>query len=289
MSTPTDPIHIGDTAGLIRQTGGTVRMSSDGLVEATVIYKCPSAIYVANLPTPKQPHPDFPSLLLFEFAGVEEEGAIYRLEYIYKGVFGSIDLLLLMQETFTVNTTQEPVETHYSFSQPFENPPVTAAQLAAIQAALDNNVTNIVAMTAWPANQDPNNPPPTWVPITAGSAPWFLWKLKRRGIESYLRPGITAQLRYVKQATSSGSPIHLSTTYLNKVGTTDHVTDAWNAIQSIDPSAAVGNRTWLLSGISWTLMGNAFTITEDHTLSGPTGWIPYLYTPGYTPTAPYYA
>lgn len=258
----TTPILIGAISGLTRQAGDTIRMSADGIVEAMVSYKCPSSIYVANLPAPLQAHPDFASLLLFEFSGVREDGEIYRFDYIYKGVFGSENLFALMQENVTVNTTQEPIETLYKFAYPFDSPPVSTAQLAVIQQAMENNIQDITTMSS------------TAAPFVAGSPAWTLWKLKRMGVESYLRPGVTAQLRFVAAA-SSGAPI--SGDYLNKVGTTDHVTTAWGHARSIPATA--GSRTWLFSGVSWTLMGNALTVTEDHMLSGPTAWIPYIYTP----------
>jgi len=271
---------VGAKSAFTRQPGGTIAMQADGTVEATVGYKGPTALYRQFLPTPLMPHPDFPSLKLYEFRGEEEQGEIYSYVFTYRGVFASADLFLLMQESMTVNTTQEPLETFYKFSTPFTSQPLTAMMIAQVRAALEWNV-DITTMTGWPTVADPNLPqPPTWTNVTAGtpgdwttgSLAWHLWYLKQRGIESYLQVAGTAQLTFTQPDTAVPTP-----DYLNRVGTLDHATTAWTRSVTVS-KAVIGTRDWLFSGVSWRRAGGALVMTEDHSLSGPQGWNPALYT-----------
>ncbi len=254
----TGPILQGNTTTYERQPTGTLKLFADGSVEAVETYKGDYAKRLPNLPIPLQEHPDFPSLKLYEFAGAKEEGNIYRYENIYKGVYGGIDLLTLMQTDVQMMTSNEPVETFWKFSYPYSAPPVTNSLMANVQSALDANVSNITSI--FPA-------------ITSGTPAYELWQLRRRGIEAYRMMNLTARLSYV-QATSHPP----TAAFAIQVGTVP--TAPTTALQRALDSGYVPTptiRNYLFNGLSWRVAGGVISINEEHQLSGPNQWNPYLY------------
>jgi hypothetical protein len=277
------PFHVGNTTSYERQPTGTLKLFADGSVEAVETYKGVYSLRLANLPIPLASHPDFPSLKLYEFAGSKEEGEIYKYENIYKGVYAGINLLDLMQTDVQVMTSNEPVETFWKFSYPVGSPPtppVTNVLLAQVQAALDANLPDITAISAgaWPKTTNgvdtkPYDGAPNWVAITSGSPAYELWNLRRRGIDSYRMMNLTARLSYVQPTTTPptaefaiqvGTVPASNTTALQKAITLGYV-----------PTPSV--RNFLFNGLNWKVAGGAITITEEHQMSGPNKWQPYLY------------
>lgn len=251
-------IQVGNKQTYERQPTGTLKLYADGSVEAVETFKGVYEKRLENLPVPLQPHPDFPSLQLYEFAGAKEEGNIYRYENIYKGVYAGIDLFTLMQTDVQMMTSTEPVETFWKFSYPFTSPPVTNSLLANIQAALDANVADITAV--YPA-------------ITSSTPAWQLWNLRRRGIDAYRMMNLTARLSYV-QPTSTPP----TAAFAIQVGTVPaSSTTALARAQAKDYVPKTTIRNFLFNGLSWRVAGGVISITEEHQLSGPNQWNPYLY------------
>ena len=257
---PSGAIQRGNTQTYERQPTGTLKLYADGSVEAVETFKGVYSKRLANLPTPLQPHPDFPSLKLYEFAGAKEEGEIYRYENIYKGVYAGIDLFTLMQTDVQMMTSNEPVESFYKFSYPYSAPPVTNTLMSQIQAALDANVADITAV--YPA-------------ITSSTPAWQLWNLRRRGIDAYRMMNLTARLSYVQP--TSNPP---TAAFAIQVGTVPaSKTTALTRAQAAGyvPTSTV--RNYLFNGLNWKVAGGVISITEEHQLSGPNQWNSYLYAP----------
>lgn len=272
--------QIGNVQTYERQPTGTLKLYADGSIEAVETYKGVYAKRMENLPVPLQAHPDFPSLKLYEFAGSKEEGNIYKYENIYKGVYSGIDLFTLMQTDVQMMTSNEPVETFWKFSYPYTSPPVNNILLAQIQAALDANLPDITAISAgpWPVTSNgidtkPYAGAPAWTAITVNSPAWQLWNLRRRGADSYRMMNLTARLSYV-QPTS----VPPTSDFAIQVGTVPATSTA--ALVRAQASGFVPKssvRNYLFNGLSWRVAGGVISITEEHQLSGPNQWNPYLY------------
>lgn len=268
----------GNTQTYERQPTGTLKLYPDGSCEATETFRGTYAKRLENLPVALQPHPDFPTLKLFEFLGSKEPGEIYQYACVYKGILPDTDVWALMQEDVTLMSAQEPVETFWRFSYPWNDPPVTTTLLSQVQAAIDANVADITAV--YP-NIDPEGD-------ASGKAAYNLWLLRRRGIDSVKVPQLSVRLSYVADA-SLGSwyltvrrliSLYVGTIALDSDGT-------YLAINRARSVPTPGNfefgsdedrkRNYLLNGVSWRLQGNLLNVSEDYLLSGRSGWVPYLY------------
>jgi len=186
------------------------------------------------------PAPNFPSLLCYESDVDREPGGILRITSIYKGVFATNPNQLAQHESQRT-LTEAPIETHPKFALPRDNPPVSSAKLAAIELALQNNT----------------GPGKDWEPIVK-----MLFEKKRRGLDSYLKPGAIYKKTYVQREIPGSSD-------LNKVGKI--VTPGSPA-----PSPPSG-WDYLMMGLSWTKQAGVVTVSEEYQLSGPGGWDPDLY------------
>jgi len=233
-------IRIGDTSGAIYQSERPIHLNADGSAQASLTYKCAETSQFINLPAYLTPHPTFPSLLCWESEADREPGGIWRITSIYKGVLAN-NPDQLAQHDYQRTVTEAPIETHPKFALPRDNPPVTSTNLAAINLALENNA-------------GPNS---AWNAITR-----MLYDKKRRGIESYLKPGAVYKKSYVDDSIPTSS-------LLSKVG----------KIVTPDSPAPTppSGQDYLLMGVSWTKQAGVVTISEDYQLSGPGGWDPDLY------------
>lgn len=233
-------IKIGNVTGAIYQAERALHLNPDGSAQTSLTYKCTTESEFAVIPAYLTPHPFFPTLKCYESDLDLELGGIMRITSIYKGVLAP-NPEQLAQHEFSRTTTEAPIETHPLFAVPYDNPPVTPTQLAAIELALQNC-------------QDP--------PSTITGAALTLYKKKRRGIESYLKPGGIYKKTYV-------SDDYPSSSLMNKVGKID-------SPGSPAPTAPAG-QNYLCIGISWTKQAGVVSIMIDYQLSGPGGWDADLY------------
>jgi len=266
-------IQKGKVSELIRQSDETLKQFADGTLEATIKFKCAFDKRVSFLPKVLQEHPDFPSLKLYEFGGEREPGNIWRYDCIYKGFNAGVDLWALMQEDVTVTTSQEPVETFWKFSYPWENPPVNNIVLAQIKAAIEANVTDITTLAGWP-KWDSESGKPIWVAITTGTPAWELWNLLRRGVTSYRMLSISARLSYCTAATKLPPE-----EFVLRVGTARDGLTNTTALSKATTVPQPSKRNYLFAGLNWTKQGGVIRYVEEHSLSGPNKWNPYLYAP----------
>lgn len=233
-------IRIGNVTGAIYQVERPLHLNPDGSAQASLTYKCTENSQFATVPAYLTPHPNYPSLLCYESDVDREPGGIIRVTSIYKGVFATNTNELAQHESQR-SLTEAPIETHPKFALPRDNPPVNAANLAAIELALQNN--------------------------TGGSSSWnaitrLLFEKKRRGIDSYLKPGAIYKKTYVQREIPTSAD-------LAKVGKI-----------TTPPSPAPGppsGQNYLMMGLSWTKQAGVVTVTEEYQLSGPGGWDPDLY------------
>ena len=233
-------IQIGNVTGAIYQAARPIRLNPDGSGQGTLTYKCSSGSSAAVIPAYLTPHPFLPSLKCYESEIDQEPGGVIVIASIYKGVIAS-DPMSLAQHEFTRSTTEAPIETHPKFAFPISAPPVSPQHIAAIELALQNN-----------------QPLPAGLPAAAQQ----LFALKRRGIESYLRPGSIYKKSYVSESIPSGAII-------NDIGKI-------KAPGGLAPEAPPG-QNYLFIGCSWTKQAGVVTINEEYQLSGPGGWLPFLY------------
>ena len=233
-------IRIGNVTGAIYQVEQPLHLNPDGSAQATLTYKCAASSQYATVPAYLTPHPFYPKLKCYESDSDVENGGIVRITSIYRGVFASNPEQLAQHEA-NRTLTEAPIETHPTFAIPFDNPPVTPQQLAAIELALQNCT-------------DP--------PAEIEGAALTLYNKKRRGIESYLKPGSL----YKKTYCSNSIP---GSDLLARVGKTF-------APPSPCPSPPP-NQAYLCMGVSWNKTAGVVTITEEYQLSGPGGWDPDLH------------
>lgn len=235
-------IIVGQTTGAIYQTAQPLQLAPDGTGSATVTYKINGNISsnLSSIPEYLSPHPYISQLKCYESTVDQLEGPITQVTTVYKGVYTS-DAEELAQVEFSKATTEAPVETHPRFAFPFDNPPVSPKDIAAIELALQNN-----------------QPPPT----TLNAESLNLYNLKRRGIESYLRPNQIFKRVYVSSEIPSGATI-------DDVG---KIKDP----PFPAPPAPTG-QNYLYLGASWVKQAGVVTITEEYQLSGPGGWYTTLY------------
>jgi hypothetical protein len=234
-------IKIGDVRGAIYQPERPLHLNPDGSAQASITYKCTTESPFAVVPAYLTSHPFIPALKCYESDIDQEPGGIIRITSIYKGVMAK-NPENLAQHDAQRTVTEAPIETHPLFALPRDNPPVSPTDLAAIELRLQNC----------------QPPDPEWsTPVT------LLFDKKRRGIESYLKPGSV----YKKTYASEDIP---GTVLLNRVGI---------IFQPPSPCpAAPSGQEYLCMGISWSKQAGVVTITEEYQLSGPGGWDPDLYT-----------
>lgn len=259
--------QIGNRQTYERQPTGTLKLYADGSCEATETFTGVWEKRLENLPVALQPHPDFPTLKLYEFLGAREPGNIYHYDCVYKGILPNTDLVALMQEEVSVTTSQDPIETFWKFSYPWNSPPVTTTFLSQIQAALDANVADITAVYPAIAPEAPDG----------GDEAYNLWLLRRKGIDSYLALRLTAKLTFV-QALADFQP-YLDPFYVGLARDPISANTPLANAKTV-PNKNLGNRNYLFSSMSWRLQGGVVSIAHEYTLSGGSGkWQPYIYGP----------
>jgi hypothetical protein len=235
-------LYRGQTTGAIFQIAQPYTLAPDGQGSASLTFKIAGSVQsnLSIIPEYLDPHPYITGLLAFESVTDQEEGPVTVCTTTYKGVAAS-DPEELAQVEFSKSTSEAPVETHPRFSLPRERPPVTAQDIASIELSLQNN-----------APPDPN----------LSKEAMSLYDLKRRGIESYLKPGQVFKRVYVSPDIPSGALID----------------DVGKIKQPPSPAPdAPKDQNYLYLGVSWVKQAGVVTITEEYQLSGPGGWNPTLY------------
>lgn len=233
-------IRIGNVTGAIYQASRPLHLNPDGSAQASLTYKCSSDSAFVVIPQYLSVHPFIPQLKCYESDLDQEEGGIVRITSIYTGVLAN-NPEELAQHDYNRTTTEAPIETHPKFAVPYASPPVTPAQLATIELALQNA-----------------QPPPS----TITGAARLLYDKKVRGIESYLKPGGIYKKTYASESIPGAAIMNLA----GKIATPG----------SPAPTPPDG-QNYLCIGISWSKAAGVVTIMEEYQLSGPGGWDPEIY------------
>jgi len=233
-------IKIGNVTGAIYQAEQPIHLNPDGSATASITYKCAEESSFAVIPAYLTNHPYLPNLKAFESDLDREPGGIIRITTIYKGVLAS-NPEALAQHDFARTSSQEPIESHPLFSLPRDNPPVSVSEINTIELALQNN-------------EDPVS--------SLGDKATVLYEKKRRGIESYMRPGSIYRKTY---ASASIPPASL----LNDVGKR-------KSPGSPAPAAPTG-QSYLFVGLTWSKAAGVVSISEEYQLSGLGDWDQDLY------------
>ena len=233
-------IKIGNVSGAIYQSGRPLHLNPDGSAQGSLTYKCTTESSFAVIPEYLTPHPFLPKLKCYESDLDQEDGGIIRITSIYKGVLAD-NPEELAQHEFGRTTTEAPIETLAKFAVPYDDPPVTPTELATIELALQNAV-----------------PPPESIEGVAR----LLYDKKRRGIESYLRPGGIYKKSYASQSIPGAG-------LMDQVG---KITSPGG----LAPPAPSG-QNYLAIGVSWVKSAGVVTISEEYQLSGPGGWDTDIY------------
>ena len=169
-------IKIGDVRGAIYQPERPLHLNPDGSAQASLTYKCTTESPFAVIPAYLTNHPFLPNLKCYESDLDQEPGGIIRITSIYKGVLAQ-NPENLAQHDAQRTVTEAPIETHPLFALPRDNPPVSATDLAAIELRLQNC----------------QPPDPEW-----SARVTLLFEKKRRGIDSYLKPGSVYKKTYIQ-------------------------------------------------------------------------------------------
>ena len=234
-------IKIGNVTNVIYQTERPIHINPDGSAQGSITYKCTTeGIGTVLIPEFLSSHPTEPKLKAYETSTDWEAGGIFRVTTIYKGVLAN-NPEELAQHEFGRTTTEAPLETHPKFAIPRDNPPVTPTMLEAIELALQNST-----------------PPPESIKGVAR----LLYDKKRRGIESFMKPGGIYKRSYASQSIPDAS-------ILAKVGKID--------TPSAPAPVAPSGQNYLSIGVSWVKSAGVVTISEEHQLSGPGGWDTDIY------------
>jgi hypothetical protein len=245
---------IGNDVTWIKQTDQKITQGPDGSVQATLSYKCKWPAIKQFIPTPLQKHPDFPSLLLYEYSIEKEPGEIGRFDLVYRGtLLEDKDLGKLAQEEATLAVSTEPIETHPTFAGVRDSsgnwpasPPVSKSELNAIDLALRSSVSY----------------------TSANTAAQKLYDRKLRGIDSYYRIGTTYRNSYVQ----SKAPVASQYAVVGKSIKND-------GFKQVYPNAPVpaDGQFYLMTGLSWRKAGGAYYVSQEFQLSGLGGWDSVLY------------
>lgn len=232
-------IQIGNYSGAIYQTEQPLHLNPDGSAQATLTFKASrQASYV--IPRYLTPHPVYNALQCYESDLDYEPGGVVRITTIYKGVLAE-NPNELGQHDFSRTLVEAPIETHPIFALPRDNPPVTPQKLAEIELSLQNCT-------------DPN---PDWDKPTR-----LLWEKKRRGIETYLKPGGIYRVSYCS----------------NSIPDPELLERAGKIFSPPNPCPSPpSGQNYLCMGISWVKEAGVVRITEEYQLSGQGGWDPDLY------------
>ena len=235
-------IAVGETVDPIYQTSQPLSKAADGTGSSSITFKINGAIAdnLSTIPDYLDDHPYITELKAYESQVDQEEGPITVCTTVYKGVIAA-DPDELAQYEFDRATTEAPVETHPRFAVPIAAPPVSASEIASIELSLQNN--------------EPPSP-------TLGTVALELYNLKRRGIESYLKPGQIFKKTYVSADIPSGATI-------DDVGKIKEA--PFPAPESPE------GQNYLYLGASWKKQAGVVTIVESYQLSGPGGWNTTLY------------
>ena len=238
-------IYVGTVGVGHTQSSQPYQRGADGTGSSTIKKKYNGSLQanLTNIPDYLDAHPYIPEFLAYDSTADQEDGEVTVITTTYKGVISDEQeiLDLLAQHDFDKATTEAPVETHPRFALPRATPPVSATEIAQIELALQNA-------------EDP--------PLTLRAPAQALYALKRRGIESYLKPGQIYKRTYVSADIPSGAVID----DVGKIKTPP--TPA--------PPAPFG-QNYLYLGASWKKQAGVVTIVESYQLSGPGGWEPTLY------------
>lgn len=237
-------ILIGQTALSYSPDGDDVVIDSEGKAEATLSYEVPSSFTITSLPRPRTPHPFYTNLLLYEVRASRQPGGIFKVTCSYRGfqgADGSGSSTVYTQEELQSVGGSMPIKTHPRYSFPPTNPPVSKAELAAIEAAIENKIV-------WDAQ-----------PI-ATEAGRNLYEKLTRGVDSYL------EIRTVYTRSYAGRIPNNKTSLIGKIYT--------------PPGAPPlpKDQNWLFSGMSWSKSGGVVTTREEYMASGKLSWDKDLYT-----------
>jgi len=237
-------------AQLLRTWEDSGAILPDGSAEFVLKQRVPWNQLFLYVPSPLQPHPDFPALLYYDGEVQHEKGGMGNLISRYRGIFAS-DPTLLEQVDGSISTTSEPIETTPKFAGPPgtdpDASPVTRSDIATVGNALANN-----------------SPPSSVDPLLSGPAAILYYTKKLRGIDSFYRTGFVWRRHYAASAVP---------TYTNLVG--------YIVIPPSTPYAPPtppAGQNYLFTGISWRQQGGVVTVDEEYQLSGPGGWDIDLYT-----------
>ena len=236
------PIQIGNVTDAIWQVERPLKVAADGSGTQTLSYKCSLRAAAVTIPAYGSPNPYLPQLLAYEFETDLEAGEIAKVSITYRGVFVS-DPQNHAQTEFNKSVMEAPIETHPMFALPHDNPPVSPKYIGQIE----RNLTDFMDEEKdWPA------------------AVKLLFRKKRIGIESYLKPCGTFKISYVSKNIPPGSML-AGVGYVGKP-------------PPPCPSAPAG-QNYLFMGAPWKKQGGVVEITMEFQLSGPGGWDPDLYHP----------
>ena len=264
MSTST--IGSASLAAKITQPDGyDIAISNDGTATATVTYKTSAIGFgLSSMPALGAKHPTISALSLYECSANREAGDIMTVKAVYKGV-GISNPKGMAQYEFNATTSSEPIETHPKFSYPPESPAVVPNELAAINNAIENNIEYSALSTFAPAVDPALIGPPA--PGKSTQAGRLLYKLKRRGFDSYLNYGGSYRVTYIQSTIPSD------------------YSDVGYAAPTI-PNQPSTNRNWLKTAMSWKKQASVISVTEDWQMSGPAFWNPNIYTKPLNPASP---
>lgn len=241
MSNKTYP----DITTLIRQPDGTFQTSKEGVARSMETYIGP---YNLCLTSPlfqiDTPHPDFPSLLVYDRKAVRKKGTtmtgepIGRVDVEYRGLDPAFaeNGTLLPPPVYTLerSTSQEPIDTHTKFKTVLGG----ESNATSINGAKFEKDTEI------------------FIGFSADS--------QYAGVSSYLSAGSTWTKTYLSYTRLSGNE-------MSKVGFID-------APEGDEPTPP-GDYNWLYIGASYTKEGGIYRIQKSWLLSSKGKWPQEIYTP----------
>ena len=263
----------------ISPTGYDISVGADGSCTATVTTTIPaSGFTIRSLPQYGSPHPDFPTLLLWETKASREAGSLMKVISTYKGVANGNTRQQAVVE-FALALTQDPILTHPKFcgnpsadlGQSFPNPKINGGEIAAIDTVLKTNAAytkNSSFIVQAKFNGDAPDIGAIGSTHKSTQVGRLYYMLKRQGIESYLSVGGSYKQSYVD--TVIAPDIY---NFLGKV----IPASANPSIGNIQQCLSSQKRNLLYNSLSWRVQGNLVTISQDYQMSGIGGWNAFLY------------